>query len=398
MQQNTAPALIVDALLGTGIKGAATGIIADAINHINNLPVPVVSVDIPSGLDGDSAAIGGPCIEADLTVTMALPKYAHIFYPAKSKVGQLETAEIGIPPFVKEDPRILLNLAELSDLYIPPVSDTAHKYRNGKLFILAGSTGMTGAAALTALAALRTGVGLLNVGIPESLNPIMEVKITEGLTIPLPETKSGTVSLKAIEQIRDRIDWSDAVVIGPGSGRDEETLNCLISAINYCNDIKKPALLDADALFALSVNKAIIKDLGDGFLLTPHHGEYKRLVGFSLDEIESNPSLCLRTTLRDNAFVINLKGAPSMVAAPGGQVYVNPTGNPGLAKGGSGDVLAGIIGGLMARGVKPLKAAITGNFLHGETADVLLETHGVQSFLPSDLIQKLPEILNLYSS
>jgi NAD(P)H-hydrate epimerase len=390
------PALVVDALLGTGIKGAVHGLFADVIDHINTLAVPVVSVDIPSGLNGDSSSIDGKCITADLTVTMALPKRAHIFYPAKTKVGQLEIANIGMPATVKEDSTVMLNLVEYSDLHFPIIDENANKYNNGKLFVLAGSTGMTGAASLAVSAALRTGVGLINIGIPESLNSVMEVKVTEALTVPLPETHSGTLSMVGLEKIKDRINWADAIIIGPGCGREEETLNVLIAAINYCNEITKPILVDADALFALSHKREILDELGSGFLLTPHYGEFRRLVDFSSLEIETTPWSCLQTFLQNKSCSVNLKGAPSMVAIPDGQIFVNPTGNPGLAKGGSGDVLAGIIGGLMARGINPRDAAITGNFVHGEAADLLLVTHGAHSLLPSDLIQVLPEILSLY--
>jgi hydroxyethylthiazole kinase-like uncharacterized protein yjeF len=300
-----------------------------------------------------------------------------------------------MPVRVKNNPDLALNLVEHKDLIFPSLAEDDNKYTAGTLFLLAGSSGMTGAASLAALAALRTGIGLLNIGIPQSLNPIMEVKITEGLTIPLPETDQSTISLKALPIIRDRIEWADSIIIGPGSGRDKETLQVLTESIRYCHELKKPTLIDADALFALSLNTDLITSLGSNFILTPHHGEFKRLSSFTKEEIRYEPWRCLQDYLKDKSFLINLKGAPSIVGSADGQIYINPTGNAGLAKGGSGDVLSGIIGGLMGRGISPLDAAITGNYIHGEAADMLLTAMGINSMLPSDLIEMLPQIFEM---
>jgi len=390
------PVLVVDALLGTGIRGAVEGLFAEVIDYINSLDIPVISVDIPSGLNGDSALIEGKCISADLTVSMALPKRAHIFYPAKLKTGQLELADIGMPAAVKDDPAIKLNLVEYADLRFPVSAENAHKYNNGSLFILAGSPGMTGAVSLTARAAMRTGVGMINIGIPKNLNAIMEVKVTEALTVPLSETDAGTFSAKALEKIRERIDWADAVIIGPGCGREEETVQVIIDTVRYCNESNKRTLIDADALFALSLHRDLLGSLQNGFVLTPHGGEFRRLTGFEKSKIESAPWECLQTFIQDKKFIIDLKGSPSMAASPDGHLYVNPSGNAGLAKGGSGDVLSGMIGGLMARGIEPLQAVITGNFIHGETADLLLASHGSSAYLPSDLIEMLPQVLKMF--
>ena len=396
LQDQKSPGLVVDALLGTGIKGEVHGILKDVIDFINNLGVPVVSVDIPSGLNGDLPTVSGSVILADLTVTMALPKRAHLFYPAKKFVGLLEIADISMPESVTNSDKVTLNQIEFSDLSFPSLEDDAHKYTSGKLFILAGSPGMTGAASLTASAALRTGVGLVNIGIPQSLNPVMEIKITEGLTVPLTETIEGMVSKDALPGIKDRIDWADAVIIGPGSGRGEETLQVLRESIQYCQESATPTLVDADGLFALSEDSDLCSKLSSGFILTPHHGEFLRLTSFSKEQMQTEPLLCLEKYLSDKKFTVNLKGAPSMVGTPDCQIFINPTGNAGLAKGGSGDVLAGIIGGLMARGLDPDDAAITGNYIHGEAADLLLSSYGAVSILPSDLLEVLPELFDLY--
>ena len=284
------------------------------------------------------------------------------------------------------------DLVEFSDLRFPAVEEDAHKYTAGKLFILAGSPGMTGAATLTAQAALRTGVGLVNIGIPQSLNTIMEVKVTEGLTVPLAETIEGSVAKDALPGIRDRIDWANAVIIGPGCGRSEETRETLRESIQYCVETNKLTLVDADGLFALSEDSGLCSRLSTHFLLTPHHGEFIRLSDTSKEKLQVEPWQCLADYLNDKKCSINLKGSPSMVGTPDGQIYVNPTGNVSLAKGGSGDVLSGIIGGLMARGMNPEIAAITGNYILGEAADILLSSQSSVSILPSDIVDILPEL------
>ncbi len=390
------PAFIVDALLGTGIKGPATGIFEDVIQFINKQNVPVAAIDIPSGLNGDIAIPPGNAIDADFTITMALPKRAHIFYPAKKHVGKLYTVKIGIPDSRTKEKNFKLNLVEKTDTKLPMLEANTHKYSSGKLFILAGSPGMTGAAYLCAAGALKTGIGLINLGIPKSLNEILEKKITEALTVPLPETSEGSFSKEGIKTIQSKIDWADSVLIGPGVGREDETLEVVIETISYCLKQKKPTLIDADALFALSEFPEIIKKINSKFVLTPHYGEFLRLSGCEKNELINKPWELLQNYLTDKNFIMNLKGAPSIVGQKDGQLFINSTGNQGLAKGGSGDVLSGIISGLMGRGLNALDASISGNYIHGLAADNLIESKGMVAMLPSDLLDELPGIIKSF--
>jgi len=393
LKSSVSPSLIIDALLGTGISGAVEGLYIDLINYINNLNVPVIAVDIPSGINGDSASVPGVAIKANATVTMALPKRAHIFYPARKHIGDLQIVRIGIPDSILNTVELKLNLVEKNDIRLPVLAEDTHKYSSGKLFILAGSPGMTGAAYLCAAAALRTGVGLVNLGIPKSLNVVMEEKITEALTVPLPETVKGSFSKEALAKIDERIDWADAVLIGPGMGREAETIDVIIQSIQLCLKKQKSVLIDADALFVLSENPALLKKLNSDCVLTPHHGEFLRFTDYNKEDFKSKPWEYLQKFLEDKNFVLNLKGAPSMVGSKDGQVFINPTGNQGLAKGGSGDVLSGIIAGFLCRGMDSKSAAIAGNYIHGMAADELISTKGITAMLPSDLIEILPKIM-----
>ncbi|MFC2088295.1 NAD(P)H-hydrate dehydratase [Calditrichota bacterium] len=392
------PAIIIDALLGTGISGAVEGLYKDVIHFINGMAVLVIAVDIPSGLNGDQATLPGVSVKADVTVTMALPKRAHVFYPARNFVGDLQIVKIGIPDSKSNSDQFKLNLVEEKDIRLPALREDTHKYSSGKLFILAGSPGMTGAAYLSAAAALRTGVGLINIGIPHSLNAIMEEKITEALTLPLPETKALTFSKDGLQKIEEKIDWADTVLIGPGIGRETETLEVVIETIKLCLKKNKPTLVDADALFVLSQNSDILKSLTSDFVLTPHHGEFLRFTNDDKEELISKPWEFLQKFLANKQFVLNLKGAPSMVGIPNGQVYINSTGNQGLAKGGSGDVLSGIIAGFMCRGMNAKNASIAGNYIHGLAAEELVSIKGITAMLPSDLLAVIPKILKVFES
>ncbi len=389
LQQATAelPDLIVDALLGTGIQGAVRGFMKTVIEHLNALSVPVVAVDVPSGVNADLPVVEGEAIRAIATVTMALPKPCHIFYPARSFVGELYIADIGIPHTVRESREVAFQIVEKSDIRLPVRPPDAHKYRVGKVAVLAGSPGYTGAASLTANAALRIGTGLVILGIPEELNPILETKLTEVITRPYPTNGTATLNAASHKVVEELLDWCNVLAIGPGLGRSLETQTQVVTLLQTFD---KPVVLDADALFALANHPELLKQPRPNWILTPHHGEFARLLP---EEERKNlsrnfPQLAQKFA-REHQLVLLLKGAPSLVAAPDGQVYINPTGNAGLASGGTGDVLTGLVAGLLAQGMPPVAAAYTASFLHGYLADQYAEAHSQYSLTAGDLITRL---------
>jgi hydroxyethylthiazole kinase-like uncharacterized protein yjeF len=376
------PDLVIDALLGTGISGAVYGFMKDVIDLINQLPCPVIAVDIPSGLNSDTAAVNGVAVQAEVTVTMALPKYCHVFYPAKSFVGDLYIADIGIPNSVTDSFNLRVQIIEKSDIVLPPRPADTHKYRCGKVAVLAGSKGYTGAAALTSEAALKAGAGLIVLGIPDELNPILEMKLTEVITKPY---RNSSFSDPAETAISELLDWCDVLAIGPGLGRTVSTQQAII---NLLKSFRKPAVIDADALFALSQFPELLKRPHGKWILTPHHGEFMRFFReLAKSEFQSHFVQLAQEFAQKFRLTLLLKGAPSLVASPDGNVFVNSTGNSGLASGGTGDVLTGLVAGLWAQGLEPASAAFTANYLHGLCADDIAAERTAYALTAGDIIE-----------
>jgi ADP-dependent NAD(P)H-hydrate dehydratase / NAD(P)H-hydrate epimerase len=375
------PDLVIDALLGTGISGAVYGFMKDVIDLINRLPCPVIAVDVPSGLNSDSGVVDGAAVEAEVTVTLGLPKYCQVFHPAKSYVGDLYIADIGIPGSVLDSASIRVQLIEKNDIVLPPRPVDTNKYRCGKVAVLAGSKGYTGAAALTSDAALKAGAGLVILGIPEELNPIMEMKLTEVITKPYLTSSFKDPAESAISEL---LEWCDVLAVGPGLGRSAATQQAIIKLLRA---FKKPAVIDADALFALSQSPEVLRKHNSEWILTPHHGEFMRFFSkmdkkeFQLHSVELAKEFAQKYNL-----TLLLKGAPSLVASADGEIFINSTGNNGLASGGTGDVLTGLVAGLWAQGLSPISAAYTANFLHGLCADDIAAEKTVYAFTASDLI------------
>ena len=386
-----APDLVVDALLGTGIQGAVYGFMKEVIEFINGIGCPIVAVDIPSGLNADSPAVEGSAVQADVTVTMALPKICHVFYPAKQFVGELYITDIGIPHTTRNSAKVKIQMVEEVDIQLPHRHADTHKYKSGKVAVIAGSPGYTGAAALSAEAALRIGAGLVILAVPEELNPILETKLTEVITRPYDSKGRSCLVSADNPEIRDLLEWCDVLAIGPGLGRAEETQQAIVKILK---SFKKPVVIDADALFALSSHLNIFSGKHLNWVLTPHHGEFLRLLpGVEKQKLQNDFPELAQKFAGENQLTLLLKGAPSLVAEASGQIYINSTGNAGLAKGGTGDVLTGFVAGLLAQGLPPVEAAYTANFIHGLLANELLAEKDINTFFASDLLHNIGPVL-----
>jgi len=384
--------LIIDAVLGTGIKGAPGGLVKQVIDLVNDVGKTVLSVDVPSGLDAATGAVPGACIRANTTVTLAAPKVGLLVYPGADYVGELFVADIGIPPVVLDaaGQGMVIN-ASLVKSVLPARSADGHKGTFGHLLILAGSPGMTGAAAMAAEAALRTGVGLVTVGIPQSLNDILEVKLTEAMTIPLPETADRSLSIEALPAILEKMDRIDAVVIGPGLSLNPST-GQLVEAL--LEKLSCPVVLDADGL-NLAANLGVLQRRSADscpLVITPHPGEMGRLMDCSTADVQGDRLAAARWAAENFRCTAVLKGAGTVVTAANGDFWVNTTGNVGMATGGTGDVLSGIIGALLAGGVEPTAAAFAGVYVHGLAGDAAAGRRGRISLIAGDLIEALSAV------
>jgi NAD(P)H-hydrate epimerase len=386
--------LIVDALLGTGVSGAARGPIAAAIEAINRAGangVPVVALDLPSGLDADRGALLGPTVKAWRTVTFAGLKRCLLLAPASAQAGAVEIGDIGVS--AEEARRGIttwrLEAADVRPLF-PPRDLDAHKGRFGHLLVVAGSLGKTGAAVLAGRAALRSGVGLCTIAAPASQQPIIAVQAPEYMTEALPETAAQSLSLKSRDRILELARRMDAVAIGPGLSLDPEAQELARVLIR---ELEQPMVVDADALSALAGHLDLLRHAAGPRALTPHPGEMARMLGITIEAVQADRIEVTRTFAREHGVAIALKGAHTVIAGPDGQVAINPTGNPGLAKGGSGDVLTGIVGALLAREIEPAAALRAGCYVHGLAADVAVRDRGEYGMLASDLIESLPAAL-----
>lgn len=383
--------LIVDAIFGTGFQGEIRPPYAQIIAKINDSEVPVVAVDCPSGLNGATGELSDPTVRAALTVTFGFPKIGQVLFPGKAVCGILEVADIGFPPGIAED--IKTNLVRRLEAIrlLPKRRPDAHKGDYGKLYVLAGSTGYTGAAVLTAMTALRCGTGLVYLGVPESLNPIIEIKSTEVISKPLPDVKkSGRLALRGMGEIRRHIADADAAAIGPGIGTHHETAELIRRIVS---EMEKPAVLDADALNIMAQTPEILKKHRGPLVISPHPGEFARLTGKSIAEIAADRFDLATKFAGEYNLVLVLKGAPTITALPSGDIHINYSGNDGMATAGSGDVLTGLIGGFLAQGMTAETAAILANYVHGLAGDIAAADIGGRGLIASDIMAMVPQSL-----
>jgi hydroxyethylthiazole kinase-like uncharacterized protein yjeF len=385
--------LIVDALFGTGLHSEVTGVVKDVISFINSLPTPVMAVDIPSGLDATGGTVLGAAMRADLTATFGLAKIGQAVEPGIDYVGRLDVVDIGIPRSVIAEVDITVHLIDPEELHpglLDPRPSQAHKGDYGHLFVLAGSPGKTGAAAMICQGAVRTGAGLVTLGISASLNPILEAKLTEAMTEPLPDAGSGYLSPDASERITQLLKGKTACALGPGISTQPQVQELLLALVPA---ITVPLIIDADGITAVASRPEIMKECKGPVILTPHPGEMARLVGITPKKVQDDRIGVAKNFATTYECIVVLKGNRTVIATPDEKVYINPTGNPGMASGGMGDVLTGMIGGLIAQGLSPVDAALWGVYLHGLAGDIAVQTVGEISLIAGDILDYLPDAL-----
>lgn len=384
------PALIVDAIFGTGLQADVRGLAATAIDLINAADAAVLAVDIASGVDASTGRICGRAVQADLTVTFDHPKIGHASQPGAGCSAALAVVDIGIPRCNRPaDPSARVEMIDqaAAQALLPERPTGGHKGRFGHLLVVAGSPGKTGAAALAGDAAVRSGCGLVTVAVPASLHSILEVKLTEAMTVPLAD-QDGLLTAAAGSAIATLAQATTALAVGPGLGQSDG-LRQLLRRLP--GTVKGPLIIDADGLNLLQGQlDCLAARPGDPVILTPHPGEMARLTGLPVADIEADRFCIARDFARTHGVILLLKGACTLIAAPDGRVNINSSGNSGLASGGSGDVLTGLIGGLLAQGMTPFAAASLAAWLHGRAAEQIAGQRGAAGMTASDLIRQLP--------
>ncbi len=386
--------VIVDAIFGTGFSGEVKGVYRDAIKWINSQRAFIASVDIPSGVNATTGIVENIAVKARLTVTMGLAKIGHYVGAGRDHSGKVRIVEIGIPGFIFQQAKISTLRVELSDVRnsLPQRPLTAHKYSVGKVLVIAGSRNLTGAPLMTASAAMRAGAGAVILAVPKSIHLTLARKATEVMFIPLAETEEGTISMQAVEELNKKIQWADVVALGPGLSQNVETRKLVHHLVE---NIDKPLILDADGLGMMAYNISLLRKRKYETIITPHVGELRLLTKLNSEDIEQQRVDIARTQATALNSIVVLKGAPTATATPDGNVFLNSTGNPGMATAGSGDVLTGIIASLRAQGAKADVAAYAGVYLHGLAGDVAAKKFGSRSIMAMDILDCIPDALRL---
>lgn len=380
--------LVIDALFGTGLKTPLAGFYETVVADVNSLGATVVSVDLPSGLSADTNEVIGPAVEADLTVTFAAPKLPLVLPPAREHAGDLVVVDIGIPPRVidaLEGSRVEVVTREGLRPLVPDREAGGHKGDYGHVLVLAGSRGKTGAAHLAAAGALRSGAGLVTVATPGSCLPIVAALGAEYMTRPLPETADGSVAAASLDAVLDG-PW-DVVAAGPGLGTGEEVRQLVTGLLERA---RVPLVLDADALNVLARDPArLLAREGQVIVVTPHPGEMARLLGLHTSEVQANRLESARNLATTRGLYVVLKGERTLVATPAGTVFINPTGNPGMATGGTGDVLTGVVAAWLAQLRDAEAACRLGVYLHGAAGDLAAGDEGQVAMTAQDVVARL---------
>ena len=388
--------LVVDGLLGIGASGAPRGVVAEAIAYIRHAATRslVLAIDIPSGLDADSGQAAGAVVSADVTLTMGLPKRGLLAPEAIEHVGHLKVAQIGFPPeyiaaIESEEDCEVIDPSELRAL-VPRRKRTGHKGDYGHVLLVGGSRDYSGAIILAARAALRGGAGLVTVLVPERIGDRVAAAAPELMVRTAPETETGSLAIDCWTTWRERHGAYSALLVGPGMTRDEATAALVRMMVR---DVTVPMVLDADALNAMANDTARLRSASARLVLTPHPGEFASLVGRTVPVVQADRCGAALQAAADTGAVVVLKGAHTVVAREGDAPHINVTGNPGMATGGSGDVLAGLLTAWLGQGLSPFDAARLAVYLHGQAGDQAAWQKTETALIASDLIERLPGAL-----
>ncbi|KKM25359.1 hypothetical protein LCGC14_1595770 [marine sediment metagenome] len=391
-KKDTHGAVLVDAIFGTGLNKKVSGSAVTMIKNINASRSPVISVDIASGIRADTGQVLGNAVKAEMTVTFGLPKRGHFLEPGSDHTGRLIVEDIGFPRHLYEKADCHVPGHDEMAALLPERPSNAHKGDFGHVLVLAGSRGKTGAAFMSSGACLRAGAGLVTLGGPETLDTAYQKRVTEQMYLPLPDTGKGALSEKALEPVLSFIkERATVLAMGPGMGTEPETVKLVRGLIR---ESPVPMVLDADALNALKGNPSTLRNAKAPVVITPHPGEFSRLMdkaAMAIKDIEADRIGSALAFAKKTGVTVLLKGAPTVTATLDGQSYINPTGNPGLAKAGSGDVLTGIVAALLAQGLSAGNSAVLGAYLHGLAADIAVtEGTSARSLIASDVMKSLP--------
>lgn len=386
--------LIVDALFGTGLDRELDNAFRTAVDAINRSGKSVISVDIPSGVNSDTGKVMGVAVRADHTVTFGYLKPGLLCHPGASLAGDLSVVDIGLPDADEvSKPIVTLTTSDYVRALLPPRPTDSNKGTFGSVLTVAGSLGMSGATLLASQSALRAGAGLSLLATPKTL--VLNLPPGEVIYHAIAETKDYSISVQALKEVEKLVERVTAIVLGPGVSTQEETVSFIhkfVSEILAEDD--KPCVIDADALNAIAKDTSVIPKNAHHIVITPHPKELSRLMDCSVQEIQEDRVKAAITAAEKFGCIVVLKGSHTIVASPDGEVFINPTGNAGMATAGAGDVLSGIIGGLLAQGLSPLDAATAGVYLHGAAGDYAAEELGETGLIAGDICSSLPFAIN----
>lgn len=392
--------LIIDAVFGTGFSGQLTGQTAKLITAVNKYSdrnnAPVIALDMPSGADAETGEVAGSCVRAEYTVTFAAPKTGQLTFPAAEYCGIVRAVNIGIPPdaFDKFIAPVELLEEDAVKSMLPKRAKDSNKGDYGKLYCLCGSLGMAGAAAMPVLSALRCGAGIVTAGVPKSIYSVVASKLNEALVYPLEETGSGSLALSNLMRLTESSEKGSALLIGCGLSHNPETVSLIRELVRSATC---PVVLDADGINAFEGHIDILRESKAELILTPHPGEMARIIGRSIAEVQASRLRTAAEFAADAGVTLVLKGAYTVIAGKTGSVWINPTGNPGMARGGSGDILAGMVASFAAQGFTPESAACSAAYLHGLAGDRCAQRLSQYGMLPTDMLMEIPQIFRDFS-